>query len=167
MEGDRNGTGKVQLPGLREDQSDAGPVPCDRPGLGRPKPLGDDPVREVRPASAVEPAGRALCTRRRADQPVDDGRRRRIGLRRARPGAPAGRGPCHGGRTPARRRHDRPGASQRQDRHRPVLGLCARRSAVRRPRPAGGDVLLLPRPQRRAPAAPSGRIRRAVPGRCL
>ena len=31
----------------------------------------------------------------------------------------------------------------------------------------GGDVLLLPRPQRRAPAAPSGRIRRAVPGRCL
>ena len=40
-------------------------------------------------------------------------------------GAPAGRGPCHGGRTPARRLHDRPGASQRQDRHRPVLGLCA------------------------------------------
>ena len=31
-----------------------------------------------------------------------------------------------------------------------MLDLCARRSAVRRPGPAGGDVLLLARPRRRA-----------------
>jgi transposase len=30
-------------------------------GWAGPQPAGDDPVREVRPASAVEPAGRALC----------------------------------------------------------------------------------------------------------
>ena len=49
------------------------------------------------------------------------------------------RGPCHGGRAPARRRHDRAGAGQRQDRHRPALDLrprrCSRSAAPgRRPR---------------------------------
>jgi transposase len=38
-----------------------------------------------------------------------------------------------------------------------VLGLCARRPAVRRPGSAGGDVLLLARSDRRAPPGPSGR----------
>ena len=46
---------QVHLPGLREDQPGSGTVPCDRPGLGWPEPLGDDLVREVRTASAAEP----------------------------------------------------------------------------------------------------------------
>ena len=53
VEGDRDGAGEVQLPGLREDQPGAGAVPCHRPGMGRPEPVGDDHVREVRPASAA------------------------------------------------------------------------------------------------------------------
>ncbi len=80
MEGDRNGAGEVHLPGLREDQPGAGPVPCDPQRLGWAKPAGDDPVREVRPASALEPAGRALCSGGRADQPVDHGGRRGVEL---------------------------------------------------------------------------------------
>ena len=39
----------------------AGAVPCDAARLCRAEPAGDDPVREVRPASAAEPAERALC----------------------------------------------------------------------------------------------------------
>ena len=42
----------------------AGAVPCHAARLRRPEPSGDDPVREVRPASAVEPAERALRPRR-------------------------------------------------------------------------------------------------------
>ena len=73
--------------------------------------------------------------RRRADQPVDHGRRGGIGLRGAGSAAAPGRSPCHGGRTPAWRRHDRAGAGQGQDRHGAMLGLCAGRPAVRRPDP--------------------------------
>jgi hypothetical protein len=61
MEGGRNGARKVHLPGLRENQPSAGAVPCDCAGLGGTEPARDDSVREVRPASAVEPSGRALC----------------------------------------------------------------------------------------------------------
>ena len=61
VEGDRDGARKVHLPRLRENQPGAGAIPCDRAGLGGPEPAGHDPVREVRPASAVEPSGRALC----------------------------------------------------------------------------------------------------------
>src|SRR5437868_1180126 len=50
-----------------------GPIPRDPPGLGRSKPSGDDPVREVRAASAIEPPGRALCSGGRPPQPVDPG----------------------------------------------------------------------------------------------
>ena len=42
--------------------------------LGRPQPAGDDPVREVRAASAAQPPGRTLCPGGRAAQPVDPGR---------------------------------------------------------------------------------------------
>ena len=44
----------------------------------------------------------------------------------------AASGPRAGCRAPARRRYDRAGAGQGQDRHRPIMDLCARRPAVRR-----------------------------------
>jgi hypothetical protein len=47
--------------------------PRDRQGLGRTQPAGDGAVREVRPASAAQSAGRALCQGGRAGQPVDPG----------------------------------------------------------------------------------------------
>ena len=74
MEGDPACPREVHLPGLREDQPGSGAVPCDRQGLGRPQPAGDDPVREVRAASAAQPPGRTLRQGRRAAQPVDPGR---------------------------------------------------------------------------------------------
>ena len=43
------------------------------------------------------------------------------------------RGPCHGRRALARRRHDRAGAGRRQNRHRTALDLRPRRQAVRQP----------------------------------
>jgi hypothetical protein len=76
----RQCAGEIHLPGLREDQPGAGPLPCDCQGMGGTQPAGDDPVRKIRPASAIEPAGRALRSGRRADQPVDPGRRRGLGL---------------------------------------------------------------------------------------
>ena len=51
--------------------------------MGRPQPPGHDHVREVRPASAAEPSGRALRSGRRADRALDHGRRGGIGLRGA------------------------------------------------------------------------------------
>ena len=71
--------GRSFLPGLRDDQPGAGAVPCRPEGMGGPEPACDDRVREVRPASAAEPAGRALCARRRADRALDHGRRGRRG----------------------------------------------------------------------------------------
>ena len=49
------------LPGLRDDQRAAGAVPRHAARLGRPEPPRDAAVREVRPASAAEPASRTLC----------------------------------------------------------------------------------------------------------
>ena len=123
------------MPGLREDQPGAGAVPCRSAGLGGPEPAGDDRVREVRPASAAQPAGRPLCARGRADRALHHGRRRGRGRNGAGSPPAHGRGPCHGGRAPARRRHDRAGADQRQDRHGAALDLRPRRWAVRRARP--------------------------------
>ena len=140
------------------------PFHVDRAGMGGAEPAGDDRVREVRPAPAAEPPGRALCAGRRADRAVDHGRRGGLGLRGARSAPSPGRGPCHGGRAPAWRRHDRAGAGQGQDRHRAVLDLCSRRQAVRRRRAAGGDVLLLARSQGRASAGASGGICRHPAG---
>ncbi len=65
---------KFTLPGLREDLATAGAVPRDPARLGGREPVGDDPVREVWPASAAEPAERALPPRGGGAQPVDAGR---------------------------------------------------------------------------------------------
>ena len=127
------------------------------------EPAGDDPVRQVRRAPAAEPAERELRPRgHRLDvstladwvgacaaalAPLVELIRRHVLRRRATP----------------RRRHDRAGAGQEQDHDRPVVDLCPRRSAVRRAGPAGGAVLLLARPQRRAPATG---ISPAMPGSC-
>ena len=118
--------------------------------LGRAKPAGDDPVREVRPASAAQPPGRALCQGGRAAQPVDLGRPGRRLRRSADADVQAPRGARPGRRAIAWRRHHGAGPGQGQDRHRPIMGLCARRQAVRRAGAAGGSVLLLARPGRRA-----------------
>lgn len=50
------------------------PAPFHGPRLGWARFAGDDAVREVRAASAAQPAGRALWPRRRAAEPVDPGR---------------------------------------------------------------------------------------------
>lgn len=57
MDRGRNGSGEVQLPGLREDLASAGAVPCDTPGMGGTELAGHGPLREVRSASAIEPPG--------------------------------------------------------------------------------------------------------------
>src|SRR5688572_24756507 len=87
MEGDPACPREVYLPRLREDQPGAGTFSCDPARLGRPEPVGDDPVREVRAASAVEPPSRTLCPRGSTAQPVDPGRPGGGVLRRA--GTPA------------------------------------------------------------------------------
>src|SRR5215218_7835099 len=74
MEGDPACPREVYLPRLREDQSGAGTLSCDPARLGRAEPVGDDPVREVRAASAIEPPGRTLCKGGGTAQPVDPGR---------------------------------------------------------------------------------------------
>ena len=167
LEGGPDRAGEVHLPGLRADQPAAGAVPSDAAGLGRPEPAGDDPLREVRPAPAAEPPGRALCPRRRRAQPLDPrrpGRRLRRGARA--PARPDRRARARR-RAAARRRHPGAGAGEGQDRHRPALGLCARRPSLRRRRPARGALPLLPRPAGRASRGASRRLERHPPGRCL
>ena len=66
VEGDPARAREDDVPGLREDQRAAGAVPRHAARLGRPEPAGHAAVREVRPASAAEPSGRALCPRGRA-----------------------------------------------------------------------------------------------------
>lgn len=74
MESDSDGPREVHLPRLREDQPAARTFPPHPSGLGRPEPSGGHPLREVRPASALEPPGRAICEGRGRDQPLDAGR---------------------------------------------------------------------------------------------
>ena len=61
LEGHPNGARKVLLPELRDDHAAAGAVPCHSARLCGTEPACDDPVREVRPTSAAEPAKRTLC----------------------------------------------------------------------------------------------------------
>ena len=68
VQGDRHGAGEVQLPGLRGDYAAAGAVLCYAAGLYRTAAFGDDPVRQVRPTSAVKPTEPAL--QMRGDRPV-------------------------------------------------------------------------------------------------
>jgi len=79
------------------DQPGAGAVPCHSARVGGPELAGDDRVREVRAASTVEPAGRALRAGGRADRAVDHGRRGRRRLRNPRSASTPHRGPCDGG----------------------------------------------------------------------
>ena len=65
VEGDPDGSRTIFLPPMRSDHAAAGAVPCHAARLCGAEPSGDDPVREVWPASAVEPAERALRARRR------------------------------------------------------------------------------------------------------
>ena len=56
---------------------------------------------------------------------------------------------------------------QGQDSHSADLGLCARRSALRRPGSAGGAIPLLPRPFGRSPGRASSELHRDPAGRRL
>ncbi len=78
-------------------------------------PAGNDSVREVRPASASQPAERALRPRRRRALRVDVGRSGRRLYGGAATALCADRGSCPGGRTALRRRHDRADRGERQN----------------------------------------------------
>ena len=65
---------EVLVPRLRDDQPAAGAVPRHAARLGRPQPAGDDPVREVRPASAAEPPEPNATPAKASTEPVDAGR---------------------------------------------------------------------------------------------
>ena len=56
LEGDPDSAREVLVPELRNHHAAAGALPCDAAGLCRAQSAGDDPVREVRPAPAAEPA---------------------------------------------------------------------------------------------------------------
>ena len=158
---------EVHLPRLREDLRATGTLPRHPARPGRRQPAGDDPVREVRGASAAQPPERALRPGRHRARRLDDGRSRRRGGGSARPAPRADRAACARRRAAARRRHHRAGAGQRQDDHRPALGLCPRRPPIRRRGRAGGAVPLFARPPRRASASPSCRLCRDPAGRRL
>jgi hypothetical protein len=72
MEGDPDGPGEVYLPELREDQSAAGTVSSDPPGMGGTEPAGHDCLREVRPATAPDPAARLAVRQRQSAPLVED-----------------------------------------------------------------------------------------------
>ena len=59
---------------MRDDHAAARAIPSDPARPCRAEPAGDDPVREVWPASAAQPPERALTPRRRGSEPVDAGR---------------------------------------------------------------------------------------------
>src|SRR5450830_1904463 len=118
-------------------------------------------------ASAAQPPGRTLRQGGRADQSVDLGRPGR----RLHGGADAFV-QAHRGARPERRaiawgRHHGPRPCQRQDRHRPNMGLRARRQAVRWAGAAGGSILLLSRSGRRASPGALDHLHWNLPGRRL
>ena len=155
------------MPGLRDDHPAAGAVPCDAARLRRPESAGDDPVREVRPASAPQPAERALCAGRRRSEPVDAGRPGRRLHDRAAAAPRADRGACARCRAPAWRRHKCADPGEGQDDQGTHLDVCSRRPALRRPGAAGGAVLCLTRPAARTSRAASDGLQRHPAGRCL
>ena len=131
---------------LRDDHAAAGALPCDAARLCRAEPAGHDPVREVRPAPAAEPAERALRPRGHRSQRLDAGRPGRRLRDGAAAAACADRSACPGGRAAARRRHHGADPGQGQDGHRPDLDLCPRRPARSAARAAGRALLRLARP---------------------
>ncbi len=81
----------VLVPAVRSDLAAAGVLPRHAAPLRGPKPPGDDPIREVRPASAAEPPDER-CARERVDLSLSTladqvGRLRRGVASAARPGA--------------------------------------------------------------------------------
>jgi len=66
--------GEVHLPPLRDDHAAASAVPSDRTRTRRGEPAGDDPLRQVRRASAIEPPERQLCSRGHRARHLDPGR---------------------------------------------------------------------------------------------
>jgi hypothetical protein len=118
--------------------------PADRARPARPGPARPCPGQQVLRSPAAVPPGRDLRPRRHRSRAVDPGR---VGRARGLGAAPGGRGdrqPRAGGRQDPWRRHAGEGAGpgNRQDGDRPALGLCPRRPALARRRPAGGALLL-------------------------
>ena len=167
MEGDPDGAREVLVPGLRDDHPAAGAVPCDAARLCRPQPAGHDPVREVRPASAVEPAERTLPARGHRSEPVDAGRPGRRLHDGPAAALCADRAPCSGRRAAARRRHHRADPGQGQDDQGAYLDLRPRRPPVWRARAAGCALLRLARPPTRASRPASSGLHRHPAGRRL
>jgi hypothetical protein len=58
---------------VRDDHAATSALPRDAARLCRAEPSGDDPVREVRPASAAQSLKRTLCPRRHRSLRVDAG----------------------------------------------------------------------------------------------
>ena len=115
LEGDPDGAGALQLPGLREDHAAAGALPRHAARLCRPEPSRHDPVREVRPAPALEPAERALSPGRGSSSASRRSPTRSAPARRRCGRSRADRGACAGGRAAARRRHHGADPGQGQD----------------------------------------------------
>jgi transposase len=107
----------------------------------------------------------AVCVREGIDLDVSD--TRRLGGRRGGHPDATGRGHPYSrlrSRAHPCRRHHHAGADQRQDSDRPIMDVCARRSAVCRSKTASGGVLLFARSWRRAPRAAFGHLCRADAG---
>ena len=132
VEGDPARAREVLLPLLRGDHAAAGALASDCARARRARPARACPVRQIRPASAAQPPERGLCARRHRSRRLDAGR---LGRRRGGNADAADRGdphPCLCGRAHPCRRHDRAGAGQGQDPHRPAW------TYVRDDRPFGG-----------------------------
>src|SRR3546814_5788881 len=117
--------------------------------------------------SASQPSGRAFCPRRRGTQHLDARRPGGRRVIRANAALPAYRSPCPCRRAIAWRRHHRAGHGQGQDRYGQVVGLRARRPAVRRHRSDRCAVPLLARSSRRRSPRPSPLLVRDAAGRRL
>ena len=110
---------------------------------------------EVSFASAIEPAERDLCARRRRNRRLHAcrlGGGERRDARSDHRGDPAS---CLFRRTPPCRRYDRARAGETEDGYRPNLDLCPRRPALRRRRSAGGAFRLFANAIRRFSARTS------------
>ena len=124
--------------------------------LGRAQPAGDDPVREVRPASAAQPPepsampGKA-CRSSLSTLADQVG----AGCAVLRAASAAYRSPRPGGRTTAWRRHHRAGPGQGQDGHGAIWTYVRDDRPFGGHRTAGGAVLLLARSTARASQAAS------------
>src|ERR1019366_8189903 len=158
LEGCRARAREVFLPGLRGHHRAAGALASDRARARGAEPARHDPGFQVFAAPAAEPAERDLCTRRRGNRRLDSrglGWRKRRDPRSDRSGDPD---PCvQGGAHPCRR-HDRAGADETEDDHRPDMDLCPRRPAIWRQGSAGGDLLLLAHARWRISSRASRRV---------